>query len=290
MNNQQKKWLYLSVLAIVWGSSFILMKKALIGVSPVQLGALRIIFSALFIFLIGFRKIKKIRKKHWKFIFISSFLGTFIPVFLFSFAVLGIDSSIVSILNSFTPLNAFLIGAIFFGFGFNKQQLLGISVGLVGAIILIVEGAVLNPGQNYWYAVLPILASMGYGINVNILKRYLADLSALSITVGQFLFIIIPAFIVLYFSGFFTEFKMTDQNLTAIGFVFILAIFGTGLAKIIFNKLIQISTPVFSTSVTYLIPIVAVFWGIFDGEELGLIQLFSGIIILFGVYLVNKAK
>ena len=193
-------------------------------------------------------------------------------------------------MNSFTPLNAFLIGAIFFGLGFNKQQLLGITIGLVGALILIVKGAQLNPDQNYWFALLVIIASMGYAFNVNILKKHLSDLNALSITVGHFIFVIIPAIIVLAFTGFFADFSASETEVSALSYIVVLAIFGTGLAKILFNKLIQISTPVFSTSVTYLIPIVAIAWGIFDGEELGLLQLFAGAIILIGVYLVNKAK
>ena len=122
MNNQQKKWFYLIVLSIVWGSSFILMKKALLGVNPIQLGALRMIFTAIFMLLIGFNSIKKIQKKHWIYIVYTALLGTFIPVFLFSYAILGIDSSIVSILNSFTPFNTFIFVAIFFGFSFKNKQ------------------------------------------------------------------------------------------------------------------------------------------------------------------------
>ena len=290
MNPQQRKWLYLLTLALVWGSSFILMKKALLGVTPVQLGAIRMLFSAVFILLIGFKTIRKIQKKHWKYIFITSLLGTFFPIFLFSFAVKGIDSSIVSILNSFTPLNAFLVGVFFFGLGFNRKQLFGISIGLIGALILILKGALLNPNQNYWFALLVIIASMGYAVNVNLLKKYLSDLNALAITVGHFIFLIIPATLVLVFTGFFSEFSSSDTEISALGYILVLSIFGTGLAKVLFNRLIQISSPVFSTSVTYLIPIVAIAWGVFDGEQLGLVQLFAGGIILLGVYLVNRAK
>jgi drug/metabolite transporter (DMT)-like permease len=290
MTHQQRKFLYLFILALVWGSSFILMKKALVGVTPIQLGALRMVLAAIFMLLIGFKSIKKIQRKHWKYIFITAFLGTFFPVFIFAFAVQGIDSSIVSILNSFTPLNAFLIGAFFFGAGFNKNQLLGISLGLIGALILIVKGALLNPDQNYWFALLVIIASMGYAFNANVLKKHLSDLSALSITVGHFILLAIPASLVLVFSGFFSDFSASETQLSALSYIVVLAIFGTGLAKILFNKLIQISTPVFSTSVTYLIPIVAISWGIFDGEKLELSQLFAGLIILLGVYLVNRAR
>ena len=290
MNNQQQKWLYLSLLSLVWGSSFILMKKALIGVSPMQLGALRMIITAIFLLLIGFSSIKKIQKKQWVYIVYTAILGTFIPGFLFAYAVNVIDSSIVSILNSFTPFNTLIFGAIFFGFTFKKQQFIGILIGLVGTLILILEGADLNPNQNYWFALLILVASVGYAFNVNIVKKHLQDVDALAITAGNFLLLLVPATIVLAFTGFFTEFKASKEGSESLGYITILSVVGTGIAKTMFNKLVQISNPIFSSSVTYLIPIVAILWGVFDNEKLSYIQLIAGIVILFGVYLVNKKK
>ena len=266
------------------------MKKALLGVNPIQLGALRMIFTAIFMLLIGFNSIKKIQKKHWIYIVYTALLGTFIPVFLFSYAILGIDSSIVSILNSFTPFNTFIFGAIVFGFSFKKKQFIGIVIGLAGTLILILKGADLNPNQNYWYALLVIAASVGYAFNVNIVKKYLYDLDALAITTGNFLLLLVPAIIVLAFTGFFTSFEANTTEVDSLLYIGVLSVVGTGIAKTMFNKLVHISNPIFSSSVTYLIPIVAVFWGVIDGEKLSLIQLLAGIIILFGVYLVNKAK
>lgn len=290
MNKQQQKWLFLIVLSLVWGSSFILMKKALIGLTPVQVGALRMLISAVFLLLIGFRSIRKIEKRHWKYIAITAALGTFFPVFLFAFAINGIDSSIAAILNSLTPFNTFMFGALVFGFAFKKKQLIGILVGLIGTLVLILKGAELNPNQNYWYALLVIIASVGYAFNVNMIKKYLSDLDALAITTGHFLLLSIPALLVLTFSGFFSTFEGTPITTSSLGYVAVLAIFGTGIAKVLFNKLIHISSPVFSSSVTYVIPVVAVMWGVIDGEKLSFIQFFAGGIILLGVWLVNKAK
>ena len=290
MNNQQQKWFYLIVLSLVWGSSFILIKKALIGLTPIQLGALRMLITAVFLLLVGYKSIKRIQKKHWIYIAYTAVLGTFFPAFMFAFAINGIDSSIVSILNSLTPFNTFIFGALVFGFTFKKNQLIGILVGLIGTILLILNGAHLNPGQNYWYALLIIISSIGYAFNVNIVKKYLYDLDALAITTGNFLLLIIPALLVLIFSGFFSTFEINDQTTTALGYITILSIVGTGIAKVIFNKMVHISSPVFASSVTYIIPIVAVGWGIIDDEKLSLIQLFAGGIILFGVYLVNISR
>lgn len=290
MNSQQQKWLYLIVLSLVWGSSFILMKKALIGLTPIQVGALRMLITAVFLLLIGFNSIKRIEKRHWKYVAYTAALGTFFPAFLFAFAISGIDSSISAILNSLTPFNTFIFGALVFGFAFKKKQFWGILIGLVGTLILILKGAELNPNQNYWYAILVLIASIGYAFNVNMIKKYLSDLDALAITTGNFLLLIVPAILVLVFSDFFSTFQITSETTIALGYITILSVVGTGIAKVLFNKMVHISSPVFAASVTYLIPIVAVMWGIVDGERLSLIQLLAGALILFGVWLVNKAK
>ena len=161
-------------------------------------------------------------------------------------------------------------------------------IGFAGTALLIFKGAELNPNQNYIFAALPIISSIGYAFNVNIIKKHLSDLSALALTVGNFVLIIIPAFIVLWYSDFFQTIAYNETTNLSLLYVFILAIIGTAFAKTLFNKLIQISSPLFATSVTYLIPIIAVFWGLLDHENLSLIQLIGGVIILAGVYLANK--
>lgn len=290
MNNQQRKWTYLIVLALVWGSSFILIKKSLIGLTPIQLGALRTFIAGLFILSIGFNSLKKIKKPQWKWIAISSMLGTLFPAFFFAYALTGIDSSVASILNSMTSLNALIIGTLFFGVAFKRVQLGGVIIGLVGTVLLILESSSLNPNQNYWFAIFVIASSLGYAFNVNIIKKHLSNISAMSITAGHFALLIVPVFLVLVFTGFFTTVEFTDETSSSLFYLVILSIVGTGLAKIMFNKLIQISSPVFSTSVAYLIPIVAIIWGFVDGEKVSYIQLIAGTIILTGIYIVNKVK
>jgi drug/metabolite transporter (DMT)-like permease len=235
MNNQQQKWMYLIILSVVWGSSFILMKKALLGVTPIQLGALRMIFTAIFLLSVAASSIRKIQKKHWKYISLTALAGTFIPGFLFAFAITSIDSAIVSILNSLTPFNTLIIGAFVFGFSFKKRQFYGILIGLIGTLILILKGANLNPDQNYWYAILIIIASVGYAINANMIKKHLYDLDALAITTGNFLLLLFPAIIVLVCTNFFNEFLFDKKGLVSLGYLLILSIVGTGVAKTINN-------------------------------------------------------
>jgi len=290
MDNKQLRWVYLFVLSLIWGSSFILMKRALVGLTPIQVGALRILITAVFLVLIGFNRLFKINRRHWYYLTINGFVGTFFPAFLFAYAINEIDSSVASILNSLTPLNTLIFGALIFGFGFRKRQLIGVLIGLTGTLMLILKGVEVNPNQDYFYASFILLSSIGYALNVNILKKYLHDLDALSITVGNFVLLVVPTLMVLWFTNFFSTFEMNDTSLNAVYYITILAVFGTGLAKIMFNRLIQISTPIFSSSVTYLIPIVAISWGIMDGEKISFLQFLSGFIILLGVYLVNKSK
>lgn len=286
---KNKKWLILIVLSIIWGSSFILIKKGLIGLTPMQLGALRIIFSAIFIFIFGFHTLNTIPKSKWKWLIISGFVGTFFPAFLFAFAETEIDSAIASILNSLVPLNTILLGFAIFSIASSKRQIIGVLVGFFGTALLIGSGAQLNPDQNYLYAGLVLISGVMYGINVNIIKRYLQDISAISIAFGNFAAIIIPAIIALLFTNFFTT--QTLQNplvISSIGYIIILSAFGTALAKVLFNKLVQMATPVFASSVTYLMPIVAVGWGFLDGEGFSIWQGFATILILIGVYLANR--
>lgn len=289
MRSEQARWLILIVLALIWGSSFILMKKALVHLEPVQVGALRMIFTAAVLIPVGYRGLSRISKNQWVYIVITALVGTFFPVFLFAFAVQNIDSSVVSILNSLTPLNTLVVGALFFGFSFLRKQFLGVLIGLVGALILIFKGAELNPDQNYAYAFLIVLASLGYAFNVNILKKYLDDLSALTITTGNFVVLLLPALVVLLFTGFFRADYIIEAK-SSLFYLALLAVFGTAMAKTLFNKLVKVSSPIFSSSVTYLIPIVAIFWGVLDGERIHLDQFLAGGLILLGVYLTNKGK
>jgi drug/metabolite transporter (DMT)-like permease len=287
MKTKELKWIYLVVLALIWGSSFILIKRGLVGLNPLQVGSLRIIFAALFLIAIGFRSLPKIPLHQWKYLALTALFGTFIPAFLFAIAQTQIDSSVSSILNSLTPLNALIIGALFFGLQFKRTQIIGVLVGLIGTSLLILNGAIHHPEQNYYYAILVLIATICYATNVNLIKKYLSDLSPLSISTGNFTVMLIPTLLILFSTGFFETMHQIEVK-NSVFYIMILGIVGTGIANIIFFKLIQMSSPVFATSVTYLIPIVAFLWGMLDQEMLTLVQLVGALIILFGVYLTSK--
>ena len=288
MDHAKLKWLYLIALSLIWGSSFILIEQAIKGLTSIQVGALRLTITAIILFSVGIHKVKLIQRAQWKWIFLTSLAGSFFPVFLFAIAQEQLDSAVASMLNSLTPLNTVVFGVVIFGVQSSKRQISGVLIGLVGALVLIFAGASFNPDQNYWYSIFIALATIGYGLNVNMIKKYLNDLNVLAIVVGNFVFLIIPALIILAWTGFFSTIMESEEMQVSLGYVALLSLFGTAIAKLIYNRLVQISSPVFASSVTYTMPVVAIFWGVLDGEKLSVYQILGGVIILIGVYLVNK--
>ena len=286
-----KKWIYLILLSIIWGSSYILIKKGLIGLSPLQLGSVRILMTTLILLIVGWKKIIFIPRRSWKWIFFTGFFGTFFPNYLFAYAETVIDSSVAAVLNGMTPLFTLILGVIFFNSKIKLGKILGVLIGFAGTLILVSNDFSLNKGSESWYSILVVIASICYAINVNVIKYKLEGISALGIALGNFLAIILPAIFVLLFSDFPWEQTLYSSKVSfSLGYIFILALFGTALAKVMFNELVAISSPVFSISITYLLPIVAIGWGLIDGETFTLVQWGGCVLILFGVYLITEKK
>jgi drug/metabolite transporter (DMT)-like permease len=290
------KYVYLILLSLIWGSSFILIKKGLgfdngtFVLQPLQLGALRTILSGVILILIGWNSFKKTPRSYWKWLFLSGLLGTFFPAFLFAYAQTEIDSAISAILNSTVPLITLLMGAAIFGIAFTRNQLLGVIIGLIGAIGLVAAGMDTNPDQNYWYAGLVFIACTCYASNVNIIKRYLQEVKPLAIATGNFVFIV-PLAVVVFFSADGAQLEVTSEPvLRSLGYIVVLCIFGTVAAKIMFNRLVQITSPVFASSVTYLMPVVGLTWGVLDGEVFSMGQAVATVVIIFAVILVTRQK
>ena len=287
MENKNLKWIYLLILSFVWGSSYILIKKALIGLIPLQVGSLRTIISTVLLLAIGYSSLKSIPRDKWKWILITG-LVSFIPPFLFAYAQTEIDSALAAILNSLTPLATLLIGVGFYRFKIDSKQISGVIIGLIGSVLLMYQGSVINPDQNLLYVFFIIFASVLYAVQVNLLKVHLQDVSAVAITVGNFIFIF-PLAVVIFLMSDYKQIDINDEDVkVALFCLLILSIIGTVFAKILFNKFVQIASPVFASSVTYTLPIVALFWGLIDGEVFTLNQFFATVIILIGVYLANK--
>ena len=290
MSLSLKKWGTLVILSLIWGSSYILIKKGLTGLTPIQLGSLRVIVTTIIIAPIGYQKIKHIPRQKMKWVALSAFVGSFFPAYLFAFAETEISSSITAVMVSLTPLFTLLISVFVFGEELLKKQVLGVLIGFTGIIVLI-NNELFSSSFNILYIMFIVLAAFCYAVNANVLKYKLSNIPALGIVFMSFLFMFIPAFIILCFSDFpFSDFTSDPLIIESIIYIVILALFGTAIAKVLYIKLLAISTPVFSVSTTYLMPVVAIFWGLLDGEEFKLTQFTGTAIILLGVYLVTKKK
>jgi drug/metabolite transporter (DMT)-like permease len=291
VNKKVINWSILLALALIWGSSFILMKRGMVVYSSGEVGALRIFIAFLVLSPLIFKHVRKEHFKYWPAFLGMGTLGNFIPAFLFTKAETVISSSLAGMLNSLTPLFTLLFGVLLFRVKTKLVNVLGILIGFIGAIGLLITGKDEDMGNNLAYGLFVVLATVCYAMSVNIIKKFLNEVPPVTATVWAMMFIGPMAGIYL-FSG--TDFTVHLQNhpqaLSSLGYVCILAIFGTAFSVIIFNVLIRNTNALFASSVTYLIPIVAMGWGIFDGEAVLFQHFIWIVVILTGVYLVNKKK
>ncbi len=291
---KQKQYLpviLLVALALIWGSSFILMKNGLKVYSSAQVATMRMFFSFLFLLPLTIRYAFKIPLKYYGMITLVGLLGNGIPAILFATAQTKLNSSTAGVLNTLTPIFTLVVAAVFFKQTFSLQRIAGVVLGLLGAIALIMLRSNGSIDPNYTYGLYILLATICYAWSVNLIKEYLHKLPALGIS-SLALLVIGPVYgyYLFYHTDFILRVQLETGSLDALFYVILLAMFGTALSLILFNKLVQISNIVYASSVTYLIPIVALFWGIVDGEQLNIIHFIGMSMILIGVYLANRKK
>ena len=288
-NDKTLAWFFLILLALIWGSSFILIKKSLIVYTPLEVGALRIVSAGLVLAPIAIKRLAKLTRKNWQILLLVGFVGSFGPAFLFALAQTRLESGLTGALNALTPLFTILIGSYFFGTKITLKNTIGIAIGFVGTVMLILAGSGgIISGFNF-YALFVVLATIMYGTNLNIIKVHLSGLKPLTITSVSLLMVLPLALVILAsLTGFSTKLLYVEGAWEALGYVSLLGVLGTAIALIIFNKMVQLSTPLFTSSVTYIIPIVAVIWGLLDGEKLLLVHFISMALIILGVYIANR--
>ena len=287
MENKAWQWAILMFLSLIWGTSFILMKRGLESYSHSQVAAFRIFFSFVFMLPITIRNIKVIRRDNILSLIIVGLIGFAIPAFLFTKAQTRMDSSLAGMLNSLTPLFTLIVGILFYRSNARWVNIAGLIMGLIGAIGLMWNGDITILKSINAFALFIVAATICYGINVNEIKFKLVKLSSLEITSLAFLFTGPIAGIFLLFTDFEPVTKTPDYLLN-LAYIAILALFSSVIAVLVFNHLIKFTTTLFATSVTYIIPLFAIMWGIIDGESIRLMQLIWITVILLGVYLVNK--
>lgn len=266
------------------------MKKGLQSYTNSQVASFRILFTFIFFIPVFIPRIKKINKGNIKSLLIVGVIGNTIPAFLFTKAQTHIDSSLAGVLNSLTPLFTLLIGIVLYKNHVKIINILGLILGFFGAVGLIYKG---SPGgfepQTAWYSSLILIATLCYGISVNEIKNKLHDLDGLSIASLSFMFVGPFAGINLLFSDLSGAFSQ-PHALANLGYIVLLSLFSSVVAVVLFNILIKYTTAIYAASVTYIIPIFAIFWGVFDGEKVSFQEILWMLVILIGVYLVNKKK
>ena len=281
------------LLALTWGSSFILMKRGLkdeLGnavFSPVQVAALRMGIASLVLLPISIKAFRTIRRADWKWLLLVGLLGSGIPALLFASSQRFLDSSVAGILNGLTPLFTLVVGIFIFKKNIAIRQVIGVLLGLIGAAAMIsLKGF---EGNTQWsYSLLIILATFFYGISVNTISSKLSHVPAMHITALSLLMAGIPYSIYLATTDIVEVVHTNPHGWSSFGYICILGIVGSAMANALFFMLTQQTTPLFAASVTYLMPIVAVMWGLKDNESLGWMHLVCGILILAGVWLVNQ--
>lgn len=282
-------WGLLVLLALVWGSSFILIKKSLHVYSVTEVAAGRVFLAFVFFVPVLVRSWKTIPKHLMGLFFVSGLLGYFIPAFLFAKAGSEISSALAGTLNATSPMFTMLIGVWLFAKKTNRTQILGLVIALSGALMLIfTKAGVAIPEVNF-YALFIVLATLCYGTNINIVSKYYAKLSPVVSTAWIFAGVGPLSFGILLFTDFFS--KMAEPtNLLPSSYLLSLGVLASGLMSVIFNRVIQLSSAVFAASVTYLMPIIALSWGLMDGETVGLQQWEGTAVILAGVYMINRKR
>ena len=282
-------WFLLFILSLIWGSSPILIKKALVSLSPYEIGSLRLTFAAVVLIPFLGKNFKEIKKKDYLILFISGIVGNVIPYFLYPIAQTNIDSATSGVLTSLTPFFALLIGVVFYKQNATKNNIIGLITGFVGTTILIIFSSKVGVIGNNVFGLFVVLATLLYGINLNLIKYHLNHLKPVTITSFSIVSILpVTFYILLSETPFIDHMNNYESYKLEFFYVFVLGFLSTSVATLIFYNLIKIKDTVFASMVTYLMPIVAIFIGIADGEIINIIQVGGMILILTGVFINSK--
>lgn len=289
MNSRFSHWGIFLLLSLTWGSSFILMKIGLEAFTAYQVASLRLVTASLVLLPFFFRAIRQVPSNKIPVIILSGLLGNGMPAFLFCIAETKIDSALAGILNSLTPLMALLSGLLFFHSPIRKQQLVGVCTGLLGVILLFTnKGIDSNP---YWYyGLLILVATISYGCNISLVHHYLKGFTSMQLGSIAMVFCGLFTLPILLFTDFFPQFATPQAPWRSLGAAVILGVMGTAIASVLFYLLIKRAGAMFASMVTYALPVVAIGWGLLANETITIVQVLCMLLILFGVYLVNRAK
>ena len=283
-------YILLVVLAIIWGSSFILMKKGLILYSPLELAVIRIILAALSLLPFLIIHWGPWFRKNLMSLAVVGIFGNAAPAYLFALAETEVSSSIAGTLNSLTPIFTLIMGIVVFKVPWNLLKSLGVIGGFLGALIIIFQDSGDRSENNLFFSLLIVLATLFYGTSTNVIKSKLHHLKPLKIVSASLCIAALPYLFILPFTEAIDKTEFSDKTIIPLGSIAVLAIIGTSLALYLFNNLVHRTNAVFAASVTYLIPIVALVFGWMDREEIVPAHIIGLSIILGSLLLISQAK
>jgi drug/metabolite transporter (DMT)-like permease len=288
-NKDFSAWLILILLALIWGGSYIFMKQGLRSFSFWQVSSIRMLSAFVVLLPFALKNIKKINRKTILPILVVAFVGNLIPSWLFPLGQTNTDSNIAGILNSLVPVFVLIIGLLFFKRKTGIMQIAGVITGLVGAAMLVTKDNLFVFGDMNFYALYIVLATILYSVNINQVNIYLKSLNGIEIASLAFLFIGPVSAGILAFSDFSKAASSTTMYVD-LTYIVSLGILGSAIAVSLVNHIITRAGSMFASSVTYIIPVFAIMWGLLDGERLNMVQIFATVIIVASVYLVNFSK
>ncbi len=287
-NGKVVNWLLFIILSMIWGSSFVLMKEGLLHLNAFQVASIRIFSSGLVLLPVAVYNFKKLPTGKLGYVFLSGLFGSLIPAYLFCIAEQNIDSSLAGVLNALTPIFVIITGALFFQSKTSSLKILGIFIAFTGSVLLFFSQPNFTHNSNAGSVLLVVLATLLYGVNVNMVYRHLSNIPSLHIAAIGLALSAIPALLVLFLTGYFRLNFYDKGILMSTGYSSLLGVGGTAVATVLFYMLLKRAGSVFASMVTYAIPVVAIGWGVLYGEKVGLNQAGCMIIILAGVFVANQ--
>ncbi|MGB4852970.1 MAG: DMT family transporter [Ignavibacteria bacterium] len=287
--NQMQSWILLLILSIIWGSSFILIKRGLVYFTPLQVGTLRITFAFLVMLPFALKRVKKVSGDKWKFFAFTGLISNLVPAVLFALAQTKLESSLTGILNALSPLFTLIFAVLMFKFKPNSFQIGGFVLGMAGTVGLSLVNSSGGFGNMNVYVWLIVLATICYALSLNFIKYFLSDVNSLTITSLSLLIAGPFSIIILLSTDFLGRLNFSSEIVFAISCIAVLGILGTAIALVLYTKLIHMNSPLFASSVTYLVPVVAIMWGVWDGEVLFPLHFAGMVLILLGIYFINKS-
>jgi drug/metabolite transporter (DMT)-like permease len=289
-------WVLFILLCIIWGSSFILMRWSTEGLNSIQIASLRIFSAGMVMLPFAFFHFSKIPKQKLLLVILSAICGNLLPAYLFAAAISkNIDSSLAGILNSLTPICVVIVGIIFFKAKVGSRKIMGVIIGFAGLCLLTLSGEKGISFESVGYALWIVLATVLYGVNINLVSYYLKGINPIHLATVSISFMLPPTVIILWQQDFFSllsafNFSSGEPSETRWPIVasVLLGVVASAIATILFYILVKRAGGLFASLVTYGIPFVAISWGFIFGENITALQIGCLGIILSGVYLANR--